>query len=62
MNSVQIPTRFSLSRETIKYIAMFTMLLNHISVAFLTQGKLLSEVMMDIGYFTAVSMCFFLVE
>lgn len=62
MNSVQIPTRFSLSRETIKYIAMFTMLLNHISVAFLTPGKLLSEVMMDIGYFTAVSMCFFLVE
>lgn len=46
----------------IKYIAMFTMLLNHISTIFLPAGQLLSEVLLDVGYFTAVVMCYFLVE
>ena len=50
-----------LNRDQIKYIAMFTMLLNHIANIFLAPG-LLYEVMVDIGYFTAPVMCWFLVE
>ena len=51
-----------LNRDVIKYIAMFTMLLNHISTIFMKRGNLLSEIFIDIGYFTAIIMCFFLVE
>ena len=51
-----------MNRDTIKYIAMFTMLLNHIANVFLTPGTLLFEVVVDVGYFTAITMCYFLVE
>ena len=51
-----------LNRDAIKYIAMFTMLLNHIAHMFLTPGTVLYEVFEDVGYFTAPVMCFFLVE
>ena len=51
-----------LNRDAIKYIAMFTMLLNHIANMFMTSGTVLYEVLEDIGYFTAPVMCFFLVE
>lgn len=51
-----------LNREIIKYFAMFTMLLNHIANVFLTPGTLLYETFLNLGYFTAVTMCFFLVE
>lgn len=51
-----------LNRDVIKYIAMFTMLLNHISTVFMEPGHFLSELFLDIGYFTAVTMCYFLVE
>lgn len=46
----------------IKYIAMFTMLLNHIANIFMEPGTLLFTVFVDIGYFTAPVMCYFLVE
>ncbi len=51
-----------LNRDIIKYIAMVTMLLNHIANVFLEPGTLLSTVLLDIGYFTAPVMCYFLVE
>ncbi|MDE6389139.1 MAG: conjugal transfer protein TraX [Lachnospiraceae bacterium] len=51
-----------LNRDTIKYVAMVTMLLNHIAHVFLISGTMLYEVFEDIGYFTAPVMCFFLVE
>ena len=51
-----------MNRDTIKYIAMFTMLLNHIANIFLEQGTFLWEIFVDIGYFTAITMCYFLVE
>lgn len=51
-----------LNRDTIKYIAMFTMLLNHISHMFLPVGSFLGELFTDIGYFTAPTMCYFMVE
>lgn len=55
-------TKIMLNRDTIKYFAMFTMLLNHIAHVFLTSGTPLCLVLEDIGYFTAPVMCFFLVE
>lgn len=51
-----------LNRDVIKYIAMLTMLLNHISHVFLTPGTVFKEVFEDVGYFTAITMCYFLVE
>lgn len=51
-----------LNRDIIKCIGMLTMLLNHIAHAFLTQGTLLYNVFIGIGYFTAITMCYFLVE
>lgn len=55
-------TKIMLNRDTIKYFAMFTMLLNHIAHVFLSSGTPLCLVLEDIGYFTAPVMCFFLVE
>lgn len=52
----------SLSRDAIKYIAMFTMLLNHIADIFLQTGTWLCEIFIAVGYFTAISMIYFLVE
>lgn len=51
-----------MNRDIIKYIAMVTMLLNHIAHVFLVQGTILYEVLEDIGYFTAPVMCYFLAE
>ena len=51
-----------MSRETIKYIAMAAMLLNHIAIVFLEPGTVLCEALTDVGYFTAAAMCCFLVE
>lgn len=51
-----------LTRDSIKYIAMFTMLLNHIADIFLQTGTWLCEIFTAIGYFTAISMIYFLVE
>lgn len=51
-----------LNRDAIKYFAMFAMLLNHIANIFLTPGTFLAELFFDIGYFTAITMCYFLVE
>lgn len=51
-----------LNRDVIKYIAMLTMLLNHISTIFMESGNFLSESFLDLGYFTAITMCYFLVE
>ena len=51
-----------MNRDEIKYIAMFTMLLNHIANIFLEPGTLLFEIFVDVGYFTAITMCYFLVE
>ncbi|MCD8153306.1 MAG: conjugal transfer protein TraX [Clostridiales bacterium] len=50
-----------LNRDVIKYIAMAAMLLNHIGNIFLKPG-LLRELFLDVGYFTAPVMCYFLVE
>lgn len=51
-----------LNRDVIKYFAMFTMLLNHIANVFLPYGLIWYEILVDVGYFTAITMCYFLVE
>ena len=51
-----------LNRETIKYLAMAAMFLNHFSAVFLSQYSLPGMILSDIGYFTAPVMCYFLVE
>lgn len=51
-----------LSRDAIKYAAVFAMLLNHVAHVFLQEGSMEYEICVAIGYFTAVTMCYFLVE
>ena len=51
-----------MSRDSIKMVAMLTMLINHIANVFLPAGQPLTNLCLCIGYFTAVTMCFFLVE
>lgn len=51
-----------LNRDIIKYFAMFTMLLNHIAHIFLPSGSLMKELLLAMGYFTAPTMCYFMVE
>ena len=40
-----------LTRDAIKYLAIFTMLLNHIANVLLPENTILWEVLVDIGYF-----------
>lgn len=51
-----------LNREQIKYIAIVLMTFNHIAHVLLNSGSILYEIFEDLGYFTAITMCFFLVE
>ena len=51
-----------LNRDAIKYIAMVTMLLNHIANIFIPTGVWIGEVFISVGYFTAITMLYFLVE
>lgn len=50
------------SRDGIKLAAMLTMACNHVACALLPARHPAYEILTDIGYFTAVTMCFFLVE
>ena len=43
-----------LTRDAIKYLAIFTMLLNHIANVLLPENKILWEVLVDIGYLMKV--------
>lgn len=62
MRAAEVGRLRILNRDTIKYVAMVTMLLNHIAHIFLEKGSLAYEVLNDIGFFTAPVMCYFLVE
>lgn len=62
MNQTEATKWKILDRDTIKYFAMLAMLLNHISTIFMESGRFLSELFLDLGYVTAVTMCYFLVE
>ena len=51
-----------LNRDVIKYIAIFTMVLDHIANIFMTPNTVITRLMVGLGYFTAITMCYFLVE
>ena len=51
-----------MNRDTIKMLAIVTMLVNHIANVFMPAGAPLTNLCLYIGYFTAVTMCYFLVE
>lgn len=55
------PAGRGLSRETVKFIAILTMTGNHIAIALLPPGPV-RDVLVNVGYFTAVVMCFFMAE
>ena len=58
---MKVETRV-LNRDAIKYIAIVAMTLNHVASVFMKPGTLLYESFTDIGYVTAITMCYFLVE
>ena len=51
-----------MNREQIKLLAIIAMTVNHTAFALVPKGTMLYEIMLDIGYLTAVTMCYFLVE
>lgn len=51
-----------LNRDHIKYLAIAAMFLNHLSYAVFPETSAAGEILKDIGYFTAVTMCYFLTE
>ena len=51
-----------LNRDAIKLIAIVLMLGNHIAAVFLPLGVFPWQIISDLGYFTAITMCCFLVE
>ena len=51
-----------LNRDQIKTLAIILMTFNHIAHFLLTPGTLIYEIFEDIGYFTSITMCWFLVE
>ena len=61
-STMKVKGVFSMNRDAIKMLAMLTMLLNHIATALLPAGQPLTNLFLFIGYFTAVTMCYFLVE
>jgi hypothetical protein len=57
-----VENKKGLNRDVIKYIAIVAMLANHIATVFLVSGTLLCRILLGIGDFTAITMCYFLVE
>lgn len=51
-----------MDRTTIKWIAIIYMALNHTAHVLLTPGTVLYNMFIVTGYFTAITMCFFLAE
>lgn len=51
-----------LNRDVIKYIATIAMVLNHCASIFMTGATNLRMILLGIGDFTAITMCYFLVE
>ena len=51
-----------MNREQIKLTAIAAMTINHTAIAFVPPQSILYTIMTDIGYITAITMCYFLVE
>ncbi len=52
-------TRLSFHRDIIKYFAMFAMLFESHFIHFYGGRYILGGAFTDIGYFTAITMCYF---
>ena len=50
-DSRNLTEKRGMNRDTIKYIAMITMLLNHVSFIFLEPGTVLAEILTAVGAF-----------
>ena len=57
-----VENKKGINRDAIKYIAVVAMLANHFAAVFLNSGTLLRMFLLGIGNFTAITMCYFLVE
>ncbi len=62
LQTKSIENRKGLNRDIIKYIAIIAMTANHIASIFLNSATLLRMFLLGIGSFTAITMCYFLVE
>ena len=62
LRHVHMKREKGLTRETIKYLAVIAMTLDHAALVFLTPEKPLYWLCSGIGDFAAITMCFFLVE
>ena len=51
-----------LNKDVIKYMAMLTMLFNHIATVFMNPESVVGTIFIYAGYFTAPVMIYFLVE
>ena len=51
-----------MNRDQIKYLAIILMTFNHIAHILLPSGTVIYEVFEDMGYFTSITMCYFMVE
>ena len=51
-----------MNREQIKLTAIAAMTVNHTAIALVPPDSIVYTIMTDIGYLTAVTMCYFLVE
>ena len=58
----EFPGVRSLNRDQIKYLVVLAMTLNHAALVLLSPEHPLYEPFVDIGYVTAMTMCYFLVE
>ena len=61
-DSRNLTEKREMNRDTIKYIAMITMLLNHVSFIFLESGTVLAEILTARGIFYCACDVLFLVE
>ena len=51
-----------MNRDQIKYLAIILMTFNHIAHILLPSGTVIYEVFEDMGYFTSITMCYFMVS
>ena len=61
-NTAETVKARAFSADTIKYIAIAAMVLNHLANVFREDGTMLCECLKAVGYFTAPAMIYFLVE
>ncbi|MDO4650807.1 MAG: TraX family protein [Eubacteriales bacterium] len=62
MKEMTVNTDFAFSRNALKLLAILTMTGNHAAHVFLSPQSILYTICINAGYFTAITMCYFLAE